>query len=416
MEKVVDSRMKGKVRHQQAEILTYLVAAMIAGKLSIRRCLVWARAKESWLRRQKGMKLANGIASVSTVSRVLSHIDEEQFLFQFAEWAYEMNQLFLAGMGKEKKTGLHIAIDGKALNGSGSNVVPGSRPPMVLNAFCVTTGLVLAQYPIKDKSCELNEIPNLLGILELENAMVTIDAIGTHQNIMDQILEMGGHFLVQIKNNQPNALKDIKRIFKKFEKNHITYDSYAPGPEKNHDRIEYRSCRSSSKLGELESMEGWPIGSFSLLTQLRILMVRDEKGKDITPSRKEFLEKGSARQPAPCCGTEKENDYQEIGLASDEELSAKEYMEIRRKHWNIENSLHNVLDRAFREDKSLAAKSKNNLALLRKFSFNLLRLIERDVPENFRSMGEVMDYTGACEDVISKYIFHPLSSGEQPGK
>lgn len=411
MERIPDSRCGGKIHHKQAEILTCLVAALVAGKTSLRRCMVWIRAKERWLRKQKGMKLANGIPSLSTVSRILSGIDEEQFIYHFAQWAYEMNQLFLNGLDEQERRRPHIVIDGKCLKGSGSDVVPGSRTPLVLNAVCATTGLVLAQYPIRDKSCELNELPNILKMLDLEGCIVTIDAAGTHASIMNQIVEAGGHFLMQVKNNQPNALKDIKRIFEKFDNNHTMYSWHEPYPEKNRDRFEYRSCKASTNLDELRSMEEWPVRSYSLLEQLRIMIVRDGNGENITPGREDFLKNGSPRQAAPCRGEDKENDYQEIGLVSDEELKACEFLEIKRKHWFIENSLHNVLDQSFHEDKSTATKSRNNLSLLRKIGFNLLKLIEREVKDTgCKTVGELMDYVDANPKLMTKYVFHPIVS------
>ncbi len=48
--------------------------------------------------------------------------------------------------------------------------------------------------------------------------------------------------------------------------------------------------------------------------------------------------------------------------------------EDKREHWAVENRLHHVLDDAFREDRSPAKKSKHNLALIRKFAYNILRI------------------------------------------
>ncbi|MBQ1776802.1 MAG: transposase family protein [Oscillospiraceae bacterium] len=75
MKIVPDPRSPREKKHDLAEMLTYLVAAYICGRTSLRRCVAWSKRKIKWLR--KGMALKNGIASVATISRLLSKIDEE---------------------------------------------------------------------------------------------------------------------------------------------------------------------------------------------------------------------------------------------------------------------------------------------------------------------------------------------------
>lgn len=55
---------------------------------------------------------------------------------------------------------------------------------------------------------------------------------------------------------------------------------------------------------------------------------------------------------------------------------ARQIARTVRSHWGIENSLHWVLDVAFREDDNRArtGHSAENLALIRKLALNLLRL------------------------------------------
>ena len=83
---------------------------------------------------------------------------------------------------------------------------------MILNAYSVSTGLVLAQYPIEEKSCELNELPDILDLLDVRDCMVSIDAIATHIGLMVKIINSGGHFIFQVKANQKSAMEDIRLI------------------------------------------------------------------------------------------------------------------------------------------------------------------------------------------------------------
>ena len=80
---------------------------------------------------------------------------------------------------------------------------------MVMNAYDAETGLVLTQLPIKDKGCELKEMPNLMKIISMRGCMVTIDAAGTFDTIMDQITGSGAHFLLPVKDNQLLAKDEI---------------------------------------------------------------------------------------------------------------------------------------------------------------------------------------------------------------
>ena len=143
--------------------------------------------------------------------------------------------------------------------------------------------------------------------------------------------------------------------------------------------------------------------------QVRIPLERDEEGNDVTPDAATFLAKGSRRRQRPSNGDGKENDIQLVGLISDRKLRAKELGEYKRGHWAIENTLHHVLDDSFREDRSPAKKSKNNLALLRKFAYNILRIamIHGDCSE---IVTEAMD--DFCDDrsLMKRYVFDGILS------
>ena len=97
---------------------------------------------------------------------------------------------------------------------------------------------------------------------------------------------------------------------------------------------------------------------------MRIPVERDSQGKDITPTKEEFLKKGSKRVPVPSADEGIGKDIQCTALISDLLLTAEELGSIKRMHWSIENRLHHVLDDTFREDRSPAKKSRNNLSLI----------------------------------------------------
>ena len=412
---VPDPRCGWKTKHDMAEVLTCLVAGYVTGHTTLRRCLAWCARHLEWLRGM-GLRLQNGIASVATVSRILTGMDEELFLFAFMEWIGEILDT----------KGQHLAIDGKAVRAAASKV-RGTRAPMLLNALDVATGLVLAQLPIQGKECEITSIPGLLGLLDIRGSVITIDAVGTQTSIMEQILDQGGHFLLMVKKNQPLSYEEITGQFAELEKEKARmradkayrpqypemmekYDE-ATSFEKNRDRYEYRKFQACSHPDIVtRTRKEWPfVKSVGCARQTRILMVRDEDGEDITPDEKTFLEKGTSRQPKPVAGDHEGSDIQTVGLISDIEMTAEDMGKCKRGHWAVENRLHHVLDDTFREDRSPAKGSKNNLALIRKFAYNILRLAMIHLSLK-RPMTEMMDLFSDDKELLGRYLFNGIES------
>lgn len=415
MKTVEDPRSPRVKKHELAAVLTCLVAGYVTGHITLRRCLGWCQRHEVWLKKN-GLPLPNGIASLSTVSRLLSRLDEELFLFVFIEW--------IGAIVRTK--GVHLAVDGKAIRAAAEKC-RGKRTPMMLHVLEAATGLVLAQRPIPDKESEITNIPELLSYLDIRGSTITADALNTQTSVMEQIISQGGHFVLMVKRNQPNSYDEIVKQFGEMEadrkrrEENPAYQTMYPEynqkydeveyAEKNRDRYEYREYRVINDASFVSNTEKkWPfLKSVGYVEQTRILIVRDEKGNDITPSRKKFLLEGSPRQPSPGKGDREGDDIQIVGIISDRELSAEEMGKCKRDHWSVENRLHHVLDDTFREDRSPAKKSRNNLALIRKFALNILRLVQIQTG-NTAPVSELMDLLCDDQDLLRKYIFAKIES------
>ncbi len=364
------------------------------------------------------MPLENGIASPPTACRLLAGIDEWMFLYAFMEWVGEIIPT----------RGRHIAIDGKALRGSVEKV-KGNKASMVLNALDAETGLVLAQIPIQEKTNEITAIPEILKLFSLRGSTITTDSIGTQTEIMLQIREQGGHFILLVKGNQPQTYEEILKFMGEARDDYAAQKKEAdtaPGPrypeimesygewsgsENNRDRKEYRHCCITNEKGIVTRTETeWPwIETVGLLRQIRIPMERDENGEDITPDVETFLKEGSRRKPKPQKGDNEKSDIQEVGLISDLKLGAEKIAMIKRTHWSVENKLHHALDDTFREDRSPAKKCRNNLALIRKFAYNILRLAQ-NAKEGAEVMTEMMDSFCDNPSLMQKYVFQGIKS------
>lgn len=414
MKAIPDPRCGRTSKHDHAEVLVCLVIGFLVGRLTIRRSLKWCGKHLEWLRQY--LPLKNGVASPSTACRILAGIDEELFALQFIAWIGEI----------VNTRGIHLIIDGKALRAA-MEKVKNFRAPMVMNAIDAATGLVLAQLPLQNKECEITTIPELLKVLDIRKSTVTIDAIGTQTEIMEQIIRQGGHFVLTVKRNQPQSYAEIEKYFRELSEDYVQMSGnscFQPRypemmkmyeeiclKEKNRDRYEirrYRVCRYPALL--TKTQEEWAfIRTIGEAEQTRIPIERDEKGNDITPDEETFRKEGSRRKPKPKKGDGEDSDIQITGMISDLELTAEKMGNYKRAHWSIENKVHHVLDDTFREDRSPAKKSKNNLALLRKFSYNLLRIaMIREKRSDL--MTEMMDEF--CDDhaLIEKYVFRGIKS------
>ena len=412
MRMVIDPRCGRKTKHDHAEILTYLAAGYLAGRDSVRRCLQWCRNHIDFLRQH--LELKNGIASPATVSRILGNIDEEIFCLAFIEW--------MTGILNTK--GINIAIDGKALRGS-TEKIRNRKTPYILNAIDTATALVIAQLPIAEKENEITAIPKLLKLLNIQESLVTIDAIGTVQSVIDTINEKEADYLLTVKKGNPLTYQETKEMFAELGKENeritahpgqtVTYekqmDSYDVFKtiEKNRSRMEYRTmqiCHNTDLITICKKQK--EIKTVGWLEQIRIPMEKDKDGNDITPAYEDFIKNGTVRRPRITTGDDLTDDIHQVGLISSREMSAQETLKIKRNHWKIENSLHYVLDGLFREDRSSARKSKNNLAVIRKIAYNLLRIaILREKTESGPT--EMRDQFNDDLTLIEKYAFRGIA-------
>lgn len=410
---VPDYRCDREKPHDQAEMLTYLVAGYLNGRVSVGRALCWCEDNIEMLR--KHMVLKKGIASEATISRMLNGIDVYMFMYAFMEWTAEI--LY--------EHGIHIIIDGKALRGATEKIKNGNIP-YILNAIDAATQMVIAQLSIDEKTNEITAIPKLLEMLNIDGNTFTIDAIGTQKKIEDMIISEGGHFILQVKKNNPSLYNEICESFAAFEselkcpeekrseqlKKYLEQYDRWQSQEKNRERMEYRDmkvCKIASFLECVKAGEAEYIRTVGCMEQVRVPIEKDAEGNDITVGKKEYLEKGTVRKPRPEKSDNMDSEYQQVGMISDLILNAKDMAKYKREHWKIENNLHHVLDDTFREDRSTAKGSSKNLSVIRKIAYNILRIvIIRKYPD--WGIQRMMDYFSTHLELTEKMLFEPIPS------
>lgn len=410
LKEIPDPRSERKKKHDHAEVLMLVIIGFLAGKPSLRRIVKWCGRKQELLK--KHLKLEGGIPSLSTFSRIVSDVDGELLSLIFINW-----------IGNILDTkGIHLVIDGKALRAS-TEKIKDRRAPYILNAIDAATNLVVGQIAIPEKTNEKTAIPRLLEILDITGSVVTIDAIGTTETIMKIIQDQGGYFVMQVKKNCPAVYQELTDIFSRLEEekkedgerfskeNKNNYDEYSTF-EKNRERYEYRKMESYRNDEDIRKIrkDFTNVESIGLSYQVRIPKETDEEGNDVTPDFETFLQSGSRKCPRPAEGDQLTDEIQTVGMLSNKKMDAEKFLEYKRRHWRIENCLHYVLDNDFFEDRCTAKKGKNVLSVLRKFAYNVIRLIQIKEPEGRNQVIDVLDEIADNIERAEKYLFFPIPS------
>lgn len=278
------------------------------------------------------LKLTNGVPCGNTILRVVESVSPGQLRASLD---------CCRGDIIESLCGYQIIIDGKKLRGENPKSL-GCHGLHIFNAWVSETEICVAEKPVDDKTNVLTVLQSVLSSLLLTGSLVSIDAMGTHRNIAEQILLQGGDYLMALKGNQP-ILKDlIENIFRDA----IPMSVYTT-EEKGHGRLEKRTCSIvDTTLLEQEGIyERWP-------GLKRIIRMERERTENGSRSR--------------------ETIYY---LSSVEKDEASYYASRIRAHWGIENKLHWHLDVTFRED-MCRVRAKNgavNFFAMRKYALEMLK-------------------------------------------
>lgn len=328
-----DPRVNRTKRHSLIEIIIIAICAILCGADTWTDIAEFGNSKIEWFK--TFLELPNGVPSHDTFGRVFALIDPEQFERSFQNWVATIAIL----MGREV-----VAIDGKTVRRSHGKK-GGLAALHLVSAFATKNGLTLGERAIDTKSNELKAIPKLLRILSLAGCIVTIDAAGCYPEIVEQIIENKADYIIAVKKNQPRLYADIEAIFSELPL--LARDGeYQAGYA--HGRLETRECfvvTDPGRLSQLRTKEVW--------RNLACIV-------KITGTRKNSQTK-----------TIEARYY----ISSIADMSADKMLEAVRSHWRIENSLHWVLDIAFREDESRirTGHAQQNFALMRKIALNLLK-------------------------------------------
>jgi predicted transposase YbfD/YdcC len=330
---VQDPRDPRFITHPLSDLLTIALCATLSGAKSFEDMAAFGRAKETWLR-SLGLTLPHGIPSHDTFRDLFRHLAPAAFQDCFSAWINAV----CARLGVK-----HVQIDGKAQRGSRG--LDGTCLYLV-SAWVRANSLTLGQVAVEDKSNEITAIPKLLKLLELNGALVSIDAIGCQKEIAQAIRDTGADYLLQVKGNQPTLEADINASFEAaFEADFVGVEHDVWVCEsRGHGRAEERVCLVLYDLERLSTREDW----VDVQAIVRVSRTRWEGDKET---------------------------FEVAHYISSRRGSALDLGSAARGHWGIENGLHWVLDVIFREDDSRLKDrtAAENLGMLRRVVASLLR-------------------------------------------
>lgn len=354
---IPDHRIERRKLHSVEEILLVAFCGVIAGCEGWDDLELFGKTKLDYLRQYLPFK--NWAPSDDTLRRFFRALDPEKFEACFIQWVRSF-QINLA----EKI----VAIDGKTSRRS----FDGKNSAMhMISAFASEIGIVLGQLKVDGKSNEITAIPQLLDILDLEGATVTIDSMGCQSKIVEKISEKKANYVLGLKGNQSTLHNDVKLLFenKPVKTQFISNETI----EKGHGRIEKRVCTVTEDIDWLRADHShWK----DLRSVIEIESTRDIKGQ-ISIEKRYYI--------------------------SSHHANADVISNAVRQHWGVENKLHWVLDICFGDDQSRIRKGNapRNMAIIKKTALNLLQIIKKERPRvSLKRMRKLAGWDHAFLDTV----------------
>ena len=330
-----DPRMNRTKKHSLSDILTLSICAVICGADGWVQVEEFGSCKEEWFR--TFLDLPHGIPSHDTLGRVFARLDPQAFEECFLQWIAE-----LATASK----GRLVAIDGKTIRRS-LDAANGREAIHMVSAWCQANHMVLGQLATDAKSNEITAIPKLLKLLDLDEAVVTIDAAGCQKKIAKQIVDQGADYVLQLKGNQGGLHAETVELFDQCLRDDCHGIAYTTATRTNggHGRIERRRIWATSEVGWFAERSKWK----KLRSLIRVQATRTVDGE-----------------------TSCEYRYYISSLPADD---PKQLLGYIRGHWSVENNLHWCLDVSFGDDDRRIRKGHGaeNFARLSRIALNLLK-------------------------------------------
>jgi predicted transposase YbfD/YdcC len=337
-EELEDPRSEVNLRHPFVSVIVIALLAVLAGAGGPTAIARWAVLKQDFL--LQVLDLPNGIPRKDVFRRVLMALKPAGFQACFADWLQSLRTEATAATGVEQPI---LAVDGKTARRSHDHQ-NGLGALHSVSVWASEFGLSLGQVACAEKSNEITAIPEVLRLVDIKGAIITIDAMGTQKAIAAQIIEGGADYVLALKGNQETLHQAVIDYIDEQLEGDLVNAQEQVTTEKGHGREEMRTYLQLPAPEKLPGFLRWNgLKSIGVATSC---CLRD--GKESVEVR-----------------------YYISSLAPD----VKRFARAARGHWGIENSCHWSLDMTFREDESRLRQRnlRENFAWLNRFALSLLK-------------------------------------------
>ena len=333
-----DPRSTVNRRHPLVSVVVIAVMAVLAGASGPTAVAEWAARKEEFLR--EALDLPNGVPRKDVFRRVLMALKPAAFQACFVNWLNSLRAKAAAATGVEQPV---LPIDGKTLRRSHDRA-RGLGALHSVSIWASEFGLSLGQVACAEKSNEITAIPEILRLVDIRGAIITIDAMGAQKAIAAEIVDGGGDYVLALKGNQEAPHQAVIDHIDEQLEGELEDAQELVTTEEGHGRVE---TRTYLQLPAPEALPGFTLWE-ALKTIAIVTSLCHRDGKETIEVR-----------------------YYISSLA----MGVKNLARAVRGHWGIENSCHWVLDVTYREDESRIREQslRQNMAWLNRFTLSLLK-------------------------------------------
>jgi predicted transposase YbfD/YdcC len=333
-----DPRSTVNRRHPLASVVVIALLAVLAGAGGPTAIARWAALKEELL--LQVLDLPNGVPCKDVFRRVLMVLKPAAFQAGFASWLRSLRTEAVAQTGVEQPV---LAVDGKTARRSHDRG-KGLGALHSVSVWAGEYGLSLGQLACAEKSNEITAIPELLRLVDIKGAIITIDAMGTQKAIAERIIEGGADYVLALKGNQGTLHQAVIEAIDEQLEGDLAKAQEIVTTETGHGRQERRTYLQLPAPEELPGFPRWKgLKSIGLVTS--------------------------------CCLRDGQETIEARYYISSLDVDVKQFARAVRGHWSIENGCHWSLDMTFREDESRIRERqlRENFGWLNRFALSLLK-------------------------------------------
>jgi predicted transposase YbfD/YdcC len=339
-EALEDPRSTVNRQYPLTSVVVIALMAVLAGANGPTAIAKWAALKEEFL--VEALDLPHGVPRKDVFRRVLMTLQPRAFQACFATWLQSLRAAAVAATGVKQPV---LAVDGKTARRSHDRK-NGLGALHSVSVWASDFGLSLGQVACAEKSNEITAIPELLRLVDIKGAIITIDAMGTQRAIAEQIIEGEADYVLALKGNQETLYQAvIDHINEQWEDDFARVNARRyRTQETGHGRDETRSYIQMPAPESLPGRDVW-----AGLKSIGVVVsecVRD--GRETVEVRYYISSLG---------------------------VGVKRFAHAVRSHWGIENTCHWSLDVTYREDESRIRDKhlRENFAWLNRLTLSLLK-------------------------------------------